>query len=283
MKSVVPFCEMRDEVFSDIRKLGFTIEDHASKNNYFIFDRGKDSVTNFYIKELHGWRFGIWCFDKNISEDNKNEKHNPYAIFFSQRDKYVDKFKPSCSTYQITIRYYYSEEKGEWTKNSISSYQIKDMLIELKRHPFISFYRDVSLESYLIPHSFMWFYLKTESDRLYRGFKEKYKKYNKDFFDFVIYEYLSYIKNKKHKNIEKIEIKDMANEFWKGYPRYSVNITFNKNVTEEKEMLFHKKYFENKIISKLETKGNSYEVNYYHPNFTMNGKMVPYEITIKEQ
>ena len=61
---------MRGEIFDYIKKIGFTPINAQYGNGYFIFDMGENSVVNFWIKELKGWKFGIWFYSPK--DDNGN-------------------------------------------------------------------------------------------------------------------------------------------------------------------------------------------------------------------
>lgn len=67
---------------------GFHPVDVQYGNGYFIFEHGKDMVVHFHIKELKGWKFGIWW---NV--DGKKT-----FDFFTQYERDIDKFKPAAST-----------------------------------------------------------------------------------------------------------------------------------------------------------------------------------------
>lgn len=77
----------------------FTVIDVEYLDGYFLFAYGTNSVVHFHIKELPGWKFGIWF---NTDEKYKDEV---YAQIFWQYEDYIDKFKPSASSYVFTINF----------------------------------------------------------------------------------------------------------------------------------------------------------------------------------
>ena len=129
---------MRGEIFDYIKKIGFTPINAQYGNGYFIFDMGENSVVNFWIKELKGWKFGIWFYSPK--DDNGEDKPN-YCQFFAQRELFIDKFKPAASNYCEKIEAYGKDNKFF---DNFALIDIKSMLYEMKYHPFISFYKEVA-------------------------------------------------------------------------------------------------------------------------------------------
>jgi hypothetical protein len=74
--------KLHEEIVS---KLPFTLTNHTFGSGYFIFDMGANSVSWFWLKELPGWKFGIWL-----------GKNSSFEIF-GQAISMIDKFKPSRS------------------------------------------------------------------------------------------------------------------------------------------------------------------------------------------
>lgn len=68
---------------------GFHPTDIEYGNGYFIIERGEDMVVHFHIKELKGWKFGIWW---DLDGDQEFD-------FFTQYERDIDKFKPAASTF----------------------------------------------------------------------------------------------------------------------------------------------------------------------------------------
>ena len=74
-------------ILNSLEKAGFHPVDVQYGNGYFIFEHGKDMVIHFHIKELKGWKFGIWW---NLDGEKTFD-------FFTQYERDIDKFKPSAS------------------------------------------------------------------------------------------------------------------------------------------------------------------------------------------
>ena len=145
---------MRGEILDYIKKIGFTPINIQYGNGYFIFDMGENSVVNFWIKELKGWKFGIWFYSPK--DDNGEDKPN-YCQFFAQRELFIDKFKPAASNYCEEIKAYGKDNKFF---DNFALIDIKRMLYEMKYHPFIAFYKDVSYSNYIDRKNLIWFYIK---------------------------------------------------------------------------------------------------------------------------
>ena len=75
------------DILKHLEANGFHPVDVQYGNGYFIFEHGKDMVVHFHIKELKGWKFGIWW---NVDGEKTFD-------FFTQYERDIDKFKPSAS------------------------------------------------------------------------------------------------------------------------------------------------------------------------------------------
>ena len=84
------------EIFKSLELSGFHVQDVEFLDGYFIFEHGKDTVVYFHIKELRGWKFGIW-----FQKDNEDIKFD----FFAQYERDIDKFKPSASNLELEDLY----------------------------------------------------------------------------------------------------------------------------------------------------------------------------------
>ncbi len=78
----------RSIIFKHLEANGFHPVDVQFGNGYFIFEHGKDMVVHFHIKELKGWKFGLWW---NLDGEKSFD-------FFTQYERDIDKFKPAAST-----------------------------------------------------------------------------------------------------------------------------------------------------------------------------------------
>lgn len=261
---------MRGEILDYIRKIGFTPVNVQCGNGYFIFDMGENSVVNFCIKELKGWKFGIWFYSPK--DDENGEKKPDYCQFFAQRKLFIDKFKPSASNYCTEIKAYNKDNKFF---DNFALMDVRSMLYEMKYHPFISFYKGVAYNDYIDRKSLIWFYIKENWDVKFYDCKKKFNRWK----DCTITKtYLNHIKRvleKKPSIVETVKIIDGDDEGWISYPRYQINVYFNNDSTELDEAMIQEKYFNNKFFDKVVSK----ECHFSFFNFNYrdeNGKMCRY-------
>ena len=80
---------------------------------------------------------------------------------------------------------------------------------------------------------------------------------------------------KKSNIVETVKIIDGDNEGWISYPRYHIDVYFNKDSTELDEAMIQEKYFNNKFFDKVISKECHF--NFFNPNYMdENGKMHRY-------
>ena len=250
---------MRGEIFDYIKKIGFTPINIQCGNGYFIFDMGENSVVNFWIKELKGWKFGIWFYSPKPDEDG--EKRPDYCQFFAQRELFIDKFKPAASNYCEEIKAY--EENNKFFDKFSTLYVIKNLLYEMKYHPFISFYKGVAYNDYIDRKSLVWFYIKENWDVKFYKTENKFNRWEDCAITKV---YLNYAKKNIEKNsfVEAVKVFDGENGNWYSYPRYNINVYFNKDSNELEEAEIQEKYFNNKFFNKVVSKECYF--NFFNPN-----------------
>ena len=250
---------MRGEILDYIKKIGFTPINIQCGNGYFIFDMGENSVVNFWIKELKGWKFGIWFYSPKPDEDGK--KRPDYCQFFAQRELFIDKFKPAASNYCEEIKAY--EENNKFFDKFSTLYVIKNMLYEMKYHPFISFYKGVAYNDYIDRKSLIWFYIKENWDVKFYKTENKFNRWKDCAITKV---YLNYAKKNIEKNsfVEAVKVFDGENGNWYSYPRYNINVYFNKDSNELEEAEIQEKYFNNKFFNKVVSKECYF--NFFNPN-----------------
>ena len=248
---------MRGEILDYIKKIGFTPINIQCGNGYFIFDMGENSVVNFWIKELKGWKFGIWFYSPK--DDNGEDKPN-YCQFFAQRELFIDKFKPAASNYCEEIKAYGKDNKFF---DNFALIDIKSMLYEMKYHPFISFYKEVAYSNYIDRKNLIWFYIKENWDAKFYDIKKNAVRWKDCIITRV---YLNHVKKvlEKKSNVETVKVIDGENGNWRCYPRYNINVYFNKDSNELEEAEIQEKYFNNKFFNKVVSKECYF--NFFNPN-----------------
>lgn len=226
--------EVAEMIFNYIKSIGFKPYDIKYYNNYFIFDRGEDEVVHFYIKGLRGWKFGMWINtnkEELLSKDGTKE--HPSLQFFAQHKDNIDKFKPSASYF--LAEYNLSEIENpapyQW-------HQIKSIIKMIKRHPFISHYYDRYTYYKFTNNSFILEYIKKKIDKIIHIIKE----FCRDWFPILWTKFKILLIN-KNKIIKNITVIDGNNDEWKSYPRWTIDILFKEDSTDEEECKFLDKWF----------------------------------------
>ncbi len=118
-----------EQIFNQLKELGFHPIDIKYLNGYFIFEHGKDMVIHFHIKECKGWLFGIWW---DLEDKNKFD-------FFTQYERDIDKFKPSASCFV--------EEGVLYDKKDLErelEWRIIPILKFIHKHPYVAWAYDGS-------------------------------------------------------------------------------------------------------------------------------------------
>ena len=111
----------------------FTIVDVEHLDGYFIFASGTNSVVHFHIKELPGWKFGLWF---NTDDEYKD---TIFAKIFWQYEEYIDKFKPTASNYVFSISFTIKENEIICHSDYMLEKALKFMLDE----PALTFCREI--------------------------------------------------------------------------------------------------------------------------------------------
>ena len=174
------FKECTDQIIAKFEKNGYHIENLIRSGGYFIFDFGGNSVNTFWLKEIPGWRFGIWW-----TLDQESEHKNITIEFFTQFERDVDKFKPSRSEFLNSGKFYL--DKSGW-KFKTQSYDIFDdfyawniapMLNFIKLHPYRAWARSSSSDSdkYSIPWSGFKCWIRYHKHIRHLNKEEKFRKW----------------------------------------------------------------------------------------------------------
>ena len=193
-----------EAIASDLEKEAYECENVVYLSTYFIFDRGTNSIIHFNIKEIPGFKFGIWW---NTEFDNQNDKDLKGYLFCQYEDN-IDKFKPSASEIceEITVCF----DNG--LNNPIASLNIYFFKF-IKENPELAWYRDN-----------FWTNLNYEYVDKNEALKEfeKYKKHKlleKKLIPELDAKYLKMMKDYADRLIEEYEIIDRGDN-WS--PRYEL-------------------------------------------------------------
>jgi hypothetical protein len=226
--------EVAETIFNKIRSFGFKPYNICYNTGYFIFEMGKDSVVKFKIKGLRAWLFGMWIETNpdNLKSDDKNGDDYPALQFFCQYQESIDKFKPSRSYFEANYSLNDIENPSEF-----EYYQIKEIIKSIKRHPFISYVKDEDGSDYF------------DKSYIKEYFRSRCSLLKCNAFEWIE-TWIPYVWTKikiglcnKNPILKDIKICDNNHDGWKTYPRFKLDILFNENSTNEKEIKFLNKWF----------------------------------------
>lgn len=249
--------EVSEIIFSKIKEFGFKPYSIHYHGGYFVFKTGQDSVVDFKIKGLKKWLFGIWIEidPSKLKNENENEADYPALQFFCQYEESINKFKPAES--------YFHAEYNLSDILSPSNYQyneIKHIVKSIKRHPFISYVNDnYFFESDYFEKSFIVEYLKSRFNTLC----EKTKKYFKTWTPYYWCKFKLFFCG-NNPIIEKIKIIDGNHDGWEISPRFTLDILFKKESTDEEEFYFLKKWFKKDYYGQLILRIHRVEINGFY-------------------
>lgn len=236
--------EAAEKIFNYIKENKFKPTNIEYGNCYFIFDKGTDGVVHFNIKGLHGWKFAMWIETDAEKLKNDSGKDYPAVQFFCQHSLNIDKFKPSRSFFLVEFSLNAIEEDDPY-----ELYEVRDILLTIKRHPFVAFSMD-HCESQYYYHSYIRCYL---GQKFYRV-SQAIRKWWKDTWVRIWHGSKVWF-IEKHKVVDTVELRDSNHDGWECYPRYDMKIHFRKISDDEQEQekaeikmldrFFRKNYYKN--------------------------------------
>lgn len=124
--------------------LNITILNTGYGNSYFVFEGEDNSICEFYIKEIPGFKFGVWltsrfdsikdCLERNTTlwSDYLYVPTRSELVLFAQYELFIDKFKPSTSNFIIGT---FQEDSNKWYIS-----EAEDMLNFMIKHHFQSIF-----------------------------------------------------------------------------------------------------------------------------------------------
>lgn len=127
-------------IFEDMKKNGYTITGIKYLSGYFIFASGSCSVVHYYVKELPGWKFGIWFSpNPNLTEETT---HSVLATWFTQYEENIDKFKPSASS---IVEYDMEADLSSNPQHISGLWKVYEHMEFIHKHPELAWYRDLHM------------------------------------------------------------------------------------------------------------------------------------------
>ena len=120
-----------------LAKIGMTVVGEEVGDGYFVFGYGTNSTAEFGIKEIPGWRFGIWFSPLKDEGGEADVGKGVRGTLFWQVEEFIDKFKPSASVFTADLLF----------EGDLSDWEIHESdarpLIFTRDEPSLAFCRDV--------------------------------------------------------------------------------------------------------------------------------------------
>ena len=120
-----------DGVKAYLKEQGVTVEDERFGDGYFIFGTGDNSVVEFKAKEFPGWSFGVWFYP------DEDKKGKAWGHLFWQVTDFIDKFKPSASSFCFKLSFDDGHE-------CVAPYDLEKAIEFMKKHEDYCFCIDVA-------------------------------------------------------------------------------------------------------------------------------------------
>ena len=151
------FAERYAECFGALKRglagIGMTVVDEEVGDGYFLFGYGTNSTAEFRIKEIPGWKFGIWFSplkdeaegkeaDGEAKGDKDEGNKDVKGTLFWQVEEFIDKFKPSRSVFTEDL--VFDGDLSDW---EIDEYDARPLKFT-RDEPSLAFCRDVMFWNY---------------------------------------------------------------------------------------------------------------------------------------
>lgn len=118
-----------------LAKIGMTVVGEEVGDGYFVFGYGTNSTAEFGIREIPGWRFGVWF--SPLKDEGEDEDKGVRGTLFWQVEDFIDKFKPSASVFTADLLF-----EGDLSDWEIGESDARP-LIFTRDEPSLAFCRDV--------------------------------------------------------------------------------------------------------------------------------------------
>lgn len=231
-------------VFKTLKSEKLIPKDISFGNGYFIFSMGEDSVVHFHIKGIKGWLFAMWI---------DTESQDSAIQFFTQYEEFMDKFKPSRSTFCVNVSREELKQLSANPKNADWTYhEIIDMVKHIRYNPKLAFIQEGRYNNYL--NAPMWqLYLK-DRKYYYQHIYERARTFIKDdiFAQYVNKASAYIVKKWNTEIINDIKVKDNNTKDWSCHPRWDVEFYWNR-ITDNDDI-------QGKAMDALNNKINKYKL-----------------------
>ena len=177
------FAERYAECFGVLKRglagIGMTVVDEEVGDGYFLFGYGTNSTAEFRIKEIPGWKFGIWFSPlKDEAEGKEADEDGDKDVkgtLFWQVEEFIDKFKPSASVFTEDL--VFEGDLSDWEIDEFDARPLKFTRDE----PSLAFCRDVMFWNYNLEYHSRAFAFLCRIKALWRekAYKRRYERLGK--------------------------------------------------------------------------------------------------------
>lgn len=178
------FAERYAECFGALKrglaKIGMTVVGEEVGDGYFLFGYGTNSTAEFGIKEIPGWKFGIWFSPlKDEGEEAEGgEADGDKAVrgtLFWQVEEFIDKFKPSRSVFTEDLAF-----EGDLSDWEIDEFDARPLRFT-RDEPSLAFCRDVLYWDYNLEYhsKISAFLCRIKAEWREKAYKRRYERLGK--------------------------------------------------------------------------------------------------------
>ena len=213
--------KIANSVFNELRREGLIPVNVQFLDGYFIFEKGEDAVVHFKIKGVNKWKFGMWIDINDVNEA---------VQVFAQHIDYIDKFKPSRSTFcEVVSRETLLGVTKKKSNSHWAYYRIIKMVKHIKNNPRLAFVQEGTYSKY-VPEPLIKLYLKEGKEHCLNILYEKKEHLVKDILAYRQNQLaIKILLAKKLPVIKSVSLIDRnANGVWRISPRYEVRVVFNR-------------------------------------------------------
>lgn len=127
-----------EKFFNDLKDIGIETYDIQYNDGYWVEDE-KDCNVSFKIKGIKGWIFGAW--KKNPDDWDSQHKLPYHLVVFCQYERFLDKFKPSRSSFptDIHLSVYVGEPEKDEVRSYFDTWKFEEVVTFMKKYPAVAF------------------------------------------------------------------------------------------------------------------------------------------------
>ena len=169
------YAECFDALKRGLAAIGMTVVDEEVGDGYFLFGYGTNSTAEFGIKEVPGWKFGIWFSPLKDKGGEADGDKDVQGTLFWQVEEFIDKFKPSASVFTEDLVF-----EGDLSDWEIDEFDASPLMFT-RDEPSLAFCRDVMYWDYNLEYHSRAFAFLCRIKALWRekAYKRRYERLGK--------------------------------------------------------------------------------------------------------